>query len=271
MRKIDTYGRFHRHIRAWAEREVDCLLVLGRPGFGKSSTVKQVLGDRPHHLFSARQAPIEVYKALYDAPTLPVVLDDVGSLLKDPHFIDMLKNLCETEARKTLRWQTTTTKLDGRDTSFVCTSRVLILLNKVPDKNPDVQAILDRCDTIEFRPDKGEVIRRMRDVFPQDGGLVDLLAELPVLPSLRTLVKAKQWSKSRHLSLTEELFAECGVPEPVRALIGIMESHPEDDWRSLYVDATGLTDRSYRRHKVIAEEILAGRTNGHGIMDMAAA
>jgi hypothetical protein len=258
MRKIDTYERLHRHIRAWADREVDCLLVLGKPGTGKSHSYKDVLGNRKHHLFCARKSPIQVYCDLYDAATLPVVFDDISALLSDNNFIDMLKSLCET-GRKVIRWGTTTLKLENREKSFTCTSPVLIVLNKIPEKNPDVRAVLDRCDTVQFEPTKVEVIARMREIFPDDQHLIDIMAELPVLPTLRTLVKARQWARSRHLDLLQELFAECGVPQPVSTLIDIMRDHPEEQWCQRYVDETGLTDRTYRRHKAIASELLACR------------
>ncbi len=263
MRKIQSYDRFHRHIRAWLDGELDCLLVLGRPGTGKSHAYKEVLGNRPYHLFSARQSPLQVYCRLHDKPDQRVVLDDISSLLVDANFIDMLKNLCETD-RKVIRWGTTTAKLNGRRRSFVCTSPVLIVLNKMPEKNPHVRAVLDRCDAIEFAPTKAEVIARMRQVFPDDGALIDLIAELPVLPSLRTLIKARTWARSKHLDLLEELFDECGVPRPVSTLVDIMQNCPEAQWCQKYVENTGLTDRTYRRHKAIVAELLACRKSGDG-------
>ena len=256
MRVINTYDRFHRHIRAWADGHIDCLLTLGDPGFGKTSSYEHVLGNRPYHQFRARKSALQVYCDLYDAPTLPVVLDDVGNLLKDDNFIDMLKSLCET-GKKTIRWGTTTPKLGERKKQFSCTSTVLIVLNRIPEKNADIRAILDRCDTIEFRPTKTEVMARMRDIFPDDGHLIDLLAEQPVMPTLRTLIHARQWARSDHLDLLEELFAECGVPKPISDLVDIMHAHPRGEWCSRYIAVTGLTDRTFRRHKAIASELLS--------------
>lgn len=261
MRKIESYERFERHICAWIEREIDCLLVLGRPGTGKSHSYRELLPEGSYHLFSARKTPLQVYTELYDAPSKPVIFDDISALLKDANFLDMLKALCET-GKKTIRWGTTTAKLEGRATSFVSTSPVLIVLNRMPNKNEDVRAVLDRCDAIEFVPTKAEVLARMRVIFPGDSELIDLLAELPVLPSLRTLVKAKQWARSKYLSLTEELFSECGVPDPVVRLVEIIQEFRESEWCERYIAATGLTDRTFRRHKAIATEIIACR-RGH--------
>lgn len=210
MRKITTYERFHRHVAAWVDREIDSLLVLGSAGVGKSHAYQAALGNRPYHRFGGRQSPLHVYQMFCDRPDIPVVLDDIAALLRDNTFRDLLKGLCET-GRRVIRWGTTTSKLEGRPQSFVCTAPALIVLNRMPPRDPDVAAILDRCDAIEFAPSKAEVIGRMWEIFPDDGSLIDLLAELPAVPSLRTLVKARKCQKSKHLNLIQELLDECGV------------------------------------------------------------
>ena len=102
----------------------------------------------------------------------------------------MLKNLCE-RGPATIRWELSTPKLEGRVTSFKCTSPVLILPNTLPAKNPDLLAVLDRCHNFEFLPTKVQVIAYMREYFPNDGKLIDLMEELAVMTSLRTLMKAR--------------------------------------------------------------------------------
>ena len=264
IRTVDTYDRFHRHLAAWVAREMPCLLLLGPPGTGKSFGYRSALGNRPNFVFGGRQSPLQVYLTLHDDAQRPVVLDDISSLLRDDQFRDMLKGLCDTGPR-VVRWGTTTPKLQGRPTSFTCTCPVLIVLNNMPARDPDLEAILDRVDAIQFEPTKAEIIARMRCLWCEDEDLIELLAELPAMPSLRTLDKARRWKRSAHLNLIEELLAECGAPEPVARLAQIMESFPEEEWLQQYVVATGgLTDRSYRRHKRIAEQLLACRKSPSG-------
>lgn len=255
MRTIKTYERFHRHLASWVDGEIPCFLVLGSPGTGKSFGYRSALGNRPKHVFSGRQSPLSIYITLYDDPHRPVVLDDISSLLRDNLFRDLLKGLTDTGPR-VIRWGTTTSKLEGRPTSFACTCPVLIVLNKMPARDPDLEAILDRCDAIVFEPTKAEVVNRMREVFPGSVDLIDLLAELPAMPSLRILIKACCWQKSMHLNLIEELVAECGVPEPVARLAQIMESCPEQEWCDRYVAETRRTDRTYRRHRQLAQQLV---------------
>jgi hypothetical protein len=262
MREVTTYERLHRNMLAWVKRKILRLALFGPPGVGKSQAYKSVL-SQPYHLFSGRQSPLYVYKALYDAPDLPVVLDDISELLGDPAFIDLLKSLLETGER-VIRWGTSTSKLEGRHTSFVCTSPVLIVLNKLPKNDPDVDAILDRCDAIRFEPTKVEIIARMREIFPESVDLIDLIAELPALPSLRTLVHAREWQESEDLNVVEELLSECGESPEVTLLVQIMEAHPEHEWCDRFMAATGQTDRSYRRHKAYAKQLLACRKPPNG-------
>lgn len=256
MRTITTYDRFDRHIAAWAAGEIEALLVAGPPGNGKSYAYEHALRETPYHLFRARRTPIKVYNELHDNPDWPIVFDDISALLRDDNFLDLLKSLCETTKTKTIRWGTTTPKLEGRAASFRCTSRVLIVMNEMPTNRAEARAVLDRCDAVHFVPKKNAVIARMRCAFPNDTALIDLLEELPVLPSLRTLIKARQWQHSKHLDVVEELVSECGLPDAVNTLIQIMTLHPEREWCQQYVAETGLTERTYRRHKQISAQIV---------------
>lgn len=260
IREIGIYERFHRHLADWAEGD-GCLAVFGPAGVGKTEGYKACLGNRPYHLFRGRLSPLRMYLELYKSPHQPVVLDDITAVLKDDNFRDMLKSLCEIGPR-VIRWYTTTAKLDGMPNEFEFRGPVLIVLNRLPPSDPDVAAILDRCDAIAFAPTKKEIVARMRELHPGAEKIIDLIEELPAMPSLRTLIKAIRWSRSKHLKLVEELLAECGVSVPIATLVRIMEQRPESEWCETYVAETGLTDRTYRRHREIAAQIVECRKSG---------
>ena len=50
--------------------------------------------------------------------------------------------------------------------------------------------------------------------------------------------------------------SECALPDGVHALIKIMTHRPEREWCQRYIEETGMTDRSYRRHKEKAAQIV---------------
>ncbi|MGB2985371.1 MAG: hypothetical protein WBE26_05760 [Phycisphaerae bacterium] len=255
------YKGFYAYMKGWAFRRIKSLIVLGTPGVGKTWTAQQLLRDRPHHWFSARQTPLEIYKRICDAPHIPVVFDDVAALLRDKTFLDLLKNLCE-RGTSTLRWGTSTPLLEGRPTSFRTTAKVLILLNSLPKKNEgDLAAVLDRCHHFSFQPDKSQAIAYMREYFPEDRKLIDLMETLAVMPTLRMLGKIRDLDDSIEDgdSLYEQVAKVFGVPDAVVTLIDIMERFPEEEWCKRYMEATSQGDRQFRRNRKIAAELLACR------------
>ncbi len=225
MRTVETYERFERHFRAWSERELESLLVAGPPGVGKSTCYERVLGGRNYHRFGGRMTAFECYCQLYDQKHLPVVFDDVSGMLCDRVFVDFMKQLCVPQPLKVITWRTSTRLLKGRKKEFWTPSRALIVVNELPAANADVMAVLDRLDAITFEPTKAEILAKMRQIWPSETELIDLLATLPTKPSLRTMEKALRWQQSKHLDLAEELLAECGVPAAVRQLVCIIPNY----------------------------------------------
>ena len=74
--------------------------------------------------------------------------------------------------------------------------------------------------------------------------------------------KALKWRDSAHLDLVEELLAECGVPDAVYQLVRIMETEAENVWCSRYKKRTGKSERSFRRDRKLAEQLVACRQGG---------
>lgn len=258
LREVTTYERLLRHVHAWRDGEIERLLIVGPGGTGKSSTAREALRETPHHWFTGRLSPLQLYCDLCDAPNQPVVLDDVSGALRSNQFRDLLKAFCDTQVRE-IQWHTTTDKLQGRPNTVRCRGPVLLIMNRLPSNDPDLEALLDRFDAIAFQPAKTEIIARMHALYANEGPLIDLIASLAVLPTLRTLVKARTWNESKHLDVIEELLSECGVSAAVATLADIMEQHPPAEWCQRYMQATGLTDRTYRRHKQLAQELVDAR------------
>lgn len=258
IRRVETYERFQRFIRSWANGSIPHAGTIGPPGTGKTSEYEAILNETPHHLFRGRTSALVMYTTVKDAPGWPIIFDDIGGLLKDGPSIDFMKQIADSRPFRTIRWRTNA--LPESERSFVCTSPVLVVLNQVPN-DPDVHAVLDRLDVIEFAPTKSEIIAKMRS-FARSQKDVDIIAEAAVIPSLRTLKHFEGWKKSE-LDEIEELYSECGVPASVQHIADIMERFPKQQWVKQYQAMTGkgreAAKREWSRKRHLAAQLLEAR------------
>jgi hypothetical protein len=256
LRTVDTYGRLERTYRSWVSRAIPMLLVVGRGGTGKTHEYEHLLPVGSYHLFRGRTSAYTMYKTVMEHPDIPIVFDDVESLMKDPASRDLMKQLAETTTPRVVRWSTNAVAEDQR--TFHCTSNVLILANNLPKKDGNLDAITSRFDRILFDPTKAEVIARMR-TFAQNEDDVDIIADAAVMPSLRTLIHFQDWKKSE-LDPLEELYAACGVPGSVLIIKEIMETVPKRKWITTYATRTDrnyeAAKRDWGRKKNLAKQLL---------------
>lgn len=258
--KITTYDRLERHVRSWAEGHVPFLAIIGRGGLGKTHSYESL--DIPYHTFRGRTTAFTIFETVKSAPDRPIVFDDIQALLKDASCRDLLKQLCDTKPERVIRWSTNA--LNAADQSFTCTSKVLVVLNCLPKKDADVEAILDRFDVKEFDPTKSEILDVMRKVAidPDD---VDLFAELPIMPSLRTLKTYEGWKDSPYLNAVEELLSQCGVPDEIKLMMDVLKSTPRGKHIAEYQKLSGKSHAAAkkewgRKHKIAEQLVDAQKT-----------
>ena len=260
FRKVDTYDRLERFVRSWMKGAPPMLAIVGPAGRGKSSAYEQALNGKPYHLFRGRTTAIHLYTEVKERPHLPIVFDDVRQLLREPSTIDTMKQLCDSRPERQIRWRTKA--LPDAERQFACTSTCLVVLNEVRRNDPDVEAIIDRLDVIRFDPTKAEIIRKMRS-FAKCQRDVDVIAEAPVLPSLRTLIKYQYWKESEELDEVRELYDECGVPDSIQMIMSIIDTCPRKDWIKTYQQSCGKSyeaaKREWSRKSNIARQLLDAR------------
>ena len=82
------------------------------------------------------------------------MIDDVDDALKDRVWINLLKNLCQTDDVKTVSWGTRASKLEecGVPRRFQTRSRVAMLGNDVENVSKNLAAVLDRALVVTFMP-----------------------------------------------------------------------------------------------------------------------
>jgi len=109
--------------------------IYGRPGVGKTETVKAAMAGRPQlYIKSGAVKPLALYKDCFEHIDEPVILDldNVEALLKTDDGSALLLGLGETTLEKTLHWHSTTPRLGKVPTSFATRSPLCVVANHPP-------------------------------------------------------------------------------------------------------------------------------------------
>ena len=160
----------------------------------------KAIGERRHAWIECHATKLALYCKLYEHRDEPVIIDDETSLVTDPGKLAIMNSLCQTNAVKTLRRDSTTRLLEERGVpaEFRTGSSVLVITNRMQNLTPQVAAMIDRGQPLLFEPPAAEVHRATADWFP-DREVYDFIgAWLPFIPdlSMRDYVKARQIKKA---------------------------------------------------------------------------
>lgn len=190
---IGTYAELASYARAFADGHLNLLLVSGDPGLGKSRQMRESIGDHACWI-DGNASPFQIYCEAYKSRGLPLILDDVDGLYRNPAGIRLLKNLAQTEPVKHVSWQTAAPGLDRLKIprEFTTASQVAVIVNDWRTLNADVAALEDRGHLLSFEPSPGEIHRHAARWF-WDQEVFDFIAErlhLVERHSLRTYTKA---------------------------------------------------------------------------------
>ena len=173
---VTTYEQLDRYLGKFSSDELGLVLLLGRPGTGKSEGVKRALsvpdstagdarrpGGSPLYVEGHMQ-PFGLYRQLWEFRDRPIVLDDLDRLYADPNCVRLLKPLCNTVKQKRLHWLSNLTMSEGQlPSSFVTSSNVILIANEWKSLNPNVRALEDRAIILHFDPSNEEVHRKVRE------------------------------------------------------------------------------------------------------------
>ena len=163
---INAYRPLAEFAKAFAEGRLNFLLVLGRGGLAKTTTIRMAT-EGSAKVIQGQVSAIALYMELYRHRDQPIVIDDVDRLYADPACVRLLKLVCQTERTKLVEWNTTTKLLDAENIprQFTTSSPVCIIANDFRASNPNTKALIDRGVSVRFDPSADEVHDNVRSWF----------------------------------------------------------------------------------------------------------
>lgn len=201
--RVCSYAVMRQIIEAFAapDSRMGFVVVIGDPGIGKTNTFrKEMCPDAV--VLECTTTPFGLYTELYKHKDAPIiVLDDVDTLMVTPQGLNILKALLQTDAVKTVAWNTAAADNAKIPRSFQVKARVIMFANTLPKgggKNLD--AVLDRGHCYRFTPNAQELHNEVKGWIDQNQANVDpevfdfIGQNLPRIlrPTFRDYVKASQ-------------------------------------------------------------------------------
>lgn len=255
---VTTYRDLDRYVEKVADRSLDLLLLLGRPGTGKTERVRRVIevacGESGLYIEGHAQ-PFGIYCGLWAHRDQPIVLDDLDKLYSNPECVRLLKPLCESRPTKRVCWLTNATRHDDAPpASFETRSPVILIANEWRTINANVRALEDRAIIVHFNPVNTAVHQEVADWCEDDVVYEFVGRHLGIVPhvSMRWYAKAQ---RLRHAGFDDwqssVLQMMCGdkALAAVAALLADPRYESEKDRVAAFREETGLSRASYFRLK----------------------
>jgi hypothetical protein len=221
---IRTYAEVMAWMMQFVSGSFNLLFFIGNPGLGKSQLALKALGDNAHGWIEGHATTLAMYIKLFVHRDQPIIIDDESTFARDAGKVSMMSSLCQTNATKTLRWDSTTRILEeyGVPSRFNTSSPVLMITNQLRNLNLQVSALINRGQPLIFEPSAAEIHIAAAEWF-SDKEIYDFIGQwLPAIPGVtmrdyiharelknagfdwRTLLH-KQWKSSRLAALADLL------------------------------------------------------------------
>jgi len=257
---VTNYYDLDRYLGKFAEGSLDLVLLLGKPGIGKTEAVKQALGieDRRRNealYVEGHAQPFGLYQGLWRYRDSPVVLDDLDRLYANPDCVRILKPLCNTRRAKRISWlSNAVTAVPELPTEFTTTSNVMLIANEWRSLNGNVRALEDRTIILWFNPTAEEIHRKTAEWFDEPRIYHFIGSYLPHIPqlSMRYYEKAKRLRDAGFLDWKKSLLQMMLSDRRVAVVAGLqLDPLLSSDTQRIkqFTAETGLSRATYFRVK----------------------
>jgi phage N-6-adenine-methyltransferase len=192
---LRTYAELIPFFDAFAQNYIHLLIVLSTPGLSKSTLIRSRLPANTC-LVKSTSSAFKTYARLHESKNAPVAIEDADQLLRNPDFIELLKQLCEHEGIKLLFWEKDSARLRKLDipNQFETTSRVLLTANDFGNLRRNLAAVEDRGIIVSFEPFAAEVHAQVaREGWFRDLEIFDFVGahlHLNLKPTMRYYTRA---------------------------------------------------------------------------------
>lgn len=265
-----AYNQLTTYIKMTIGDHSNGLICVSEGGLGKSTTVVQVLDE---NLEKSRYAycntystPLSLYHALYDNRDKLIVLDDVEGLVNNPKCISMLKAcLWDVRGVRMVQYRSTTSKLGDYPSSFIFTGKLIMIANKLDEKDINVSAMLSRINYLDIRlswEEKMSLIKfiartapykkiRKRDRIRIARFLGENTDAATKNLNFRTLIKAYEFFRFDRENWQDLTLRMLEVDPKVREFLWVYDNFPGTvaEQAAEFSKRTGLSRRTFSRYQ----------------------
>ena len=278
--QITTYAELQDKAIKFAQGKLDPILLIGRPGVGKSHTwqdaLKEEVGILKHGETEVPQygwinnvaTAWGLYNELYRHRDEPFVIDDVHGLQNSSQAVSLLKAATGKLKPRKVSWVTDKTKKPGAPPSeFETTSPITIIANAWTTTNENVFALEDRALCYEFEPTAQEIHRYVATWFDDQETLDWVGKRLQFIPnlSIRHYEKVSVLRQAGLRGWEDDAELQDGVDPLFQVLLKVLQDEAlanSKERLKAWEDMTGLKKTRYYDLKKILDINLGSGFNG---------
>lgn len=244
--KINTFEKLEEYLKAFNDGEINLLIIKSDGGLGKSFTVRKMIQDAI--IFKGHSTPLSIYLRLSKHPLKKIVFDDVDTLFNNKTTIALLKQICDTEKDKVIRYDTTFKGAEDFKEEFISNNRVVLLCNDIKRMGKNIKALLTRGIFIDFRPSHDSVLEKL-NIFAEDEEVFNYLKEKKnEIDKMNFRIYHNCCElKESGINWKEYLASEYSLNTDSDLVEEIMHL-PKNDRNSLWVRETGKSIRALQRN-----------------------